>query len=194
MIDKAKEGITEGAHVLYVLSNGKSRPAVIVEAWKASPDKRGEVNLCVFTDFSNDKAGLVEWATSVPYSKTGAPGTWHWPDGHECEEVEESSNEGKSDAQAKADEAEAERHRAADKAAAERAEKIGTACEIDGGGEGVWAPSPDDLDGPLVCTPKGAEGQEPKAGDPCVLDGADGVLEDQDGTLVCVPKKDGGGV
>ncbi len=85
MIDKAKNGITEGRIVLYTIAPGKVRPAIIVEAWKNSAYLQGEVNLQVFTDFANDGLNPVEWKTSVPYSADGVPGTWSWTDGHACE-------------------------------------------------------------------------------------------------------------
>jgi hypothetical protein len=79
-------GVTPGRIVHYVLPDGRSkgehRPAVIVRTWTGhSPDM---VNLQVFTDglndFEVDKPGSsgILWATSVHYSETKEPNTWHW--------------------------------------------------------------------------------------------------------------------
>jgi len=84
MINKEKNGITEGAQVLFTLESGAVRPAFIVNAWKASAYQQGEVNLMVLTDFANDKLNPTEWRTSVAYSETPKAGTWSWPDGHAC--------------------------------------------------------------------------------------------------------------
>lgn len=76
-----------GAQVNYVLSGGRSkgqiRPAFVVRNWEA-PD--GRVNLQVMTDAGNDYAanevgymGFL-WATSVHYSASKEPHTWHWPE------------------------------------------------------------------------------------------------------------------
>lgn len=48
-------------------------PAVVVRTWEDIGYKNDEVNLNVFTD----GAGTT-WRTSVPYSRTGKPGTWCW--------------------------------------------------------------------------------------------------------------------
>ncbi len=78
-----------GRIVHYVLtggySEGQHRPAIIVRYWESeSPLQR--VQLQVFTDASNDymigipgSTGMF-WATSIPYSETAEPGTWHWPE------------------------------------------------------------------------------------------------------------------
>ncbi len=74
---------TIGRIVNYVLPTGRNagqvRPAIIVRVW--SPTM---VQLQVFTDSFNDytqehigSTGML-WATSVPYSETEAPNTWHW--------------------------------------------------------------------------------------------------------------------
>ncbi len=77
------EGLTEGRIVHYVLPSGSHRPAIVVNAWKHVVEYResGRVNLQVFTDFKNDGEDYASgqyWATSVPYSETPEPGTWHW--------------------------------------------------------------------------------------------------------------------
>ena len=97
---KVEEGLTKlqaqtsrrprvGCPVLYVMSSGHSkgedRPAIIVRNWD-NPNAPGMVNLQVFTDFLNDYPTGVPgsdgrlWATSVHYSETHEPGTWHWPE------------------------------------------------------------------------------------------------------------------
>lgn len=76
------EGLTEGRIVHYVLEGGRHRPAIVVmvcpKGW-GYPD--GAVQLQVFTDGSNDgkeyESGMV-WRTSVQYSETQEPETWHW--------------------------------------------------------------------------------------------------------------------
>lgn len=76
------DGLTEGRIVHYVMPSGDHRPAIVVQVcpkeWGYPP---GAVQLQVFTDGSND--GLeytsgIFWATSVQYSETPAPQTWHW--------------------------------------------------------------------------------------------------------------------
>jgi hypothetical protein len=77
----------EGDRVLYVLAEGRNkgevRGAIVTKSWSRAT--AGVVNLTVFTDFSNDFYtdqkgcdGLL-WRTSVSYSETKEPGTWHWP-------------------------------------------------------------------------------------------------------------------
>lgn len=77
------EGVIEGRIVHYVLPDGteKHRAAIIVNAWTNGGGENGCVNLTVFTDWTNDSkdGSAVSWATSVHYSKTKEPGTWHWP-------------------------------------------------------------------------------------------------------------------
>jgi len=54
------------------------RPAIVVRAWNDDM-----VQLQVFTDASNDGAqggGGVVWQTSVHYSETHEPRSWHWPE------------------------------------------------------------------------------------------------------------------
>lgn len=74
---------TPGRIVFYVLDQGRNigevRPAIIVKVW--SDDL---VQLQVFTDNTNDGLpdGLAQgtvWRTSVRYSETAEPSTWHWP-------------------------------------------------------------------------------------------------------------------
>lgn len=82
------EGLTGGRVVHYVMQDGVSagecRPALVVRTCPTEwgyPD--GAVQLQVFTDGSNDGiqyASGMFWATSVQYSETPAPGTWHWPE------------------------------------------------------------------------------------------------------------------
>ena len=97
------EGLIEGRIVHYVLPNGRSkgehRPAIIVKVWE-SHRAQGTVNMQVFTDGENDglehhssvrvpgndepialrKSANTVWGTSVHYSETKEPGTWHWPE------------------------------------------------------------------------------------------------------------------
>ncbi len=95
------QGLTEGRVVHYVLSEGRNegqhRSAIVVRNWSNSdiPGSDGMVNLMVFTDGYNDGLetvfsseqdktitmrciDLVVWRTSVHYSETKEPGTWHW--------------------------------------------------------------------------------------------------------------------
>ncbi len=85
------EGLIEGRIVHYVLPNGYSagdhRPAIIVRVFDSMRES-GTVNLLVFTDCNNDVdpkdpqttsyGSGVAWATSVHYSETKEPRTWHW--------------------------------------------------------------------------------------------------------------------
>lgn len=81
------DGLTEGRIVHYVMNEGNSigqhRPAIVVNAWHENGEyqKEGRVNLCVFSDFGNDGEQFNKgpfWATSVPYSATPIPFSWHW--------------------------------------------------------------------------------------------------------------------
>ncbi len=100
------EGLRVGSDVLYVLDSGHSkgdiRPAKVVRDWSnyTTPGSDGMVQLQVFTDGWNDgfkEIHLVQvgeqkveamlnifqnviWRTSVHYSETKEPGTWHWPE------------------------------------------------------------------------------------------------------------------
>ena len=75
---------TSGRVVIYVWpedetknnNNGKTSPAVVVNAWEDNEtyQDEGKVNLKVLADGPDNP-----WATSVPYSETGEPRTWHWP-------------------------------------------------------------------------------------------------------------------
>lgn len=75
---------TVGRTVLFVPNPGQGYggnktsplPATIVNAWEDSPQYQedGVVNLKVHTDALEDA-----WETSVHYSETGEPRTWHWP-------------------------------------------------------------------------------------------------------------------
>ena len=49
-------------------------PAVIVNTFEHTSYENSEVNLKVLSDGVNNV-----WATSVPYSETKEPSTWHWP-------------------------------------------------------------------------------------------------------------------
>lgn len=89
------KGLTEGRIVHFVMPNGEHRPAIVVRVWREIASAcEGYVNLQVFTDGSNDVLGSeqftsfdaeairrgVLWKTSVCYSETKEPGTWHWPE------------------------------------------------------------------------------------------------------------------
>jgi len=85
-----------GASVLFVLppraedpeQRGAPRPAIIVAVHNGQT-----VNLQVCIDGENDRTRLAStdragfgqavppmvWRTSIPYSETHEPGTWHWP-------------------------------------------------------------------------------------------------------------------
>ena len=85
--------ISVGRLVRYVMTEGKheERPAVIVNTWGHEYDESGDIQLQVFIDGSNDVGkdvslltagqlvGGTIWKTSVQYSETKQPGTWHWP-------------------------------------------------------------------------------------------------------------------
>lgn len=90
------EGLTEGRMVHFVLDENEHRPAVIVKVWrKWGPDGKSLIapdngcsNLQVFTDGINDRyhadhlpkgfEGGIAWKTSVLYSESKEPNTWHW--------------------------------------------------------------------------------------------------------------------
>lgn len=79
------EIVTEGRTVHFVLPNNQEhRPAVVVNAWGNGGGELKKVNMIVFLDGTNDsvadREGNTYWATSVPYSETKEPGTWHWPE------------------------------------------------------------------------------------------------------------------
>lgn len=82
------EGLTEGRIVHFVLPEGPHkgdhRPAIVLRVWRQGdgrPPANGYSNLIVFTDGANDgdlyANGLI-WQTSVEYSETPLPRTWHW--------------------------------------------------------------------------------------------------------------------
>jgi hypothetical protein len=86
------DGLIEGRIVHYVLlesyahDKGEHRPAIIVKVFE-SIKANGTVNMVVFLDGYNDtreeiagKPVLMAWATSVHYSESKEPGTWHWPE------------------------------------------------------------------------------------------------------------------
>jgi len=83
------DGLTEGRIVHYVIRENEHRPAIVVKVW----NNNGTANLTVFSDWSNDSQYIpnhqesefakqmargVFWATSVNYSETKVPSTWHW--------------------------------------------------------------------------------------------------------------------
>lgn len=78
------DGLTEGRMVHYVLdrgpAEGEHRPAIVTKV--CPPEwgyEDGAVQLTVFPDWSND--GFDDgpcWATSIHFSETKEPGTWHW--------------------------------------------------------------------------------------------------------------------
>jgi len=56
-------------------NNGaETSPAIIVRTWEETSYENDECNLKVLSDGEND-----EWQTSVPYSESNIPDTWHWP-------------------------------------------------------------------------------------------------------------------
>ena len=71
---------TIGRVVIFVPKEGESHngavllPATIVRTWENTSYENDEVNLKIHTDGPTD-----EWKTSVPYSETKEPDTWHWP-------------------------------------------------------------------------------------------------------------------
>lgn len=85
------EFLTEGVQVLYVMTDGQKRPAIVVRAWKAA-DAPDLCNLCVFLDGHNDAriippgtsmaGGMLIWATSVHYAppEDAKPGSWQYMD------------------------------------------------------------------------------------------------------------------
>lgn len=92
-VDKHAMGITEGrvAHYQVETSPGivECRAALIVQSWPNTAYQHGEINLTVFTDWTNDAAIFggkdpLVWKTSVPYHQPIEPGTriagtWHFP-------------------------------------------------------------------------------------------------------------------
>lgn len=92
------DGLIEGRIVHFVMPNGEHRPAIVTKVWDHE-GATGTSNLNVFTDYSNDvpyKQDEIEkmrngfgidpdqvrhghiWRTSIRYSETPEPGTWHW--------------------------------------------------------------------------------------------------------------------
>jgi hypothetical protein len=74
--------VTIGSDVLFVLEDkygeDQIRPGKVVRVWNDEM-----VQLQVFTDGTNDGAQYasgIYWATSVQYSETHEPRTWHWPE------------------------------------------------------------------------------------------------------------------
>ncbi|MHB0964834.1 MAG: hypothetical protein ACYC36_00135 [Bellilinea sp.] len=93
-------GLTEGRMVHFVMPDGQHRAAVIVRVWRVNeqPPENGCSDLMVIPDGSND-AGYSHlerqellnnginsedvkhghfWRTSVLFSETPVPNTWHW--------------------------------------------------------------------------------------------------------------------
>lgn len=81
---------TVGRIVHYVLSaddinkpqnEGQHRAAIVTNG---PFGEGGAANLKVFLDGTNDGPGRdstgMLWATTVNYSETHEPGTWHWPE------------------------------------------------------------------------------------------------------------------
>lgn len=50
-------------------------PAIVVRTWGNTAYENDEVNLRILADGQS-----VQWKTSVPYSETKEPNTWHWPE------------------------------------------------------------------------------------------------------------------
>lgn len=64
-------------HDVLAAQNGATElPAVIVRTWEDASYENDEVNLRVFTDGDNNPL----WRTSIPYSDSKEPGSWHWPE------------------------------------------------------------------------------------------------------------------
>lgn len=92
-VNKQELGITEGRIVHFHVEASPGivvcRPAIIVNAWREASYEHGEVNLTVFSDWTNDAPALsgapMEWKTSVPMHTADEPGdrrpnTWHFPE------------------------------------------------------------------------------------------------------------------
>lgn len=72
-----------GDIVHYVLATGRSRgrhvPAIITKVWSRNESHSG-VNLHLFCDGANDHPEQeTTWRTSVPFDRSGKPGTFHIP-------------------------------------------------------------------------------------------------------------------
>jgi hypothetical protein len=82
MIDKPKNFIVRGRTVYFVhRETGEIRPAIITDELPGVP--AGEVEAVVF-DY---EPGNLLMKLRARYSAAREKGTWHWPDGHECEET-----------------------------------------------------------------------------------------------------------
>lgn len=74
------DGLKPGRIVYFRHRDGGESPAMVVKVWSAD----GTVNLYVFPDGSNDRKAYggpgdrVGWETSVPFSETDLPFSWHW--------------------------------------------------------------------------------------------------------------------
>jgi hypothetical protein len=131
MIEKKENGIVEGAQVLYVLPNGKVRPAIIVNALADGAFEDGEVNLQVFTDFANDELNPVEWRTSVRYSADKTPGTYSFADGREVgSEADVKADETNTDTTDKSNETAAPALKVGDAVTILDCEKVGEISKV----------------------------------------------------------------
>lgn len=69
------QGLTQGRIVHFVTNDNVHLPAIVVKVW----DKEtGTINLSVFIDHATYTGDAVYAATSVVYSETPTPNTWHW--------------------------------------------------------------------------------------------------------------------
>lgn len=75
-----------GMHVLFRPNTGPragdTLGAVVVRDWSKGSKDHGAVNLAVFMDGSNDDGALIDWQTSIPYSRQPQDGmaTWCFPE------------------------------------------------------------------------------------------------------------------
>lgn len=72
------DGLTEGRIVHFVMPDNEHRPAIVNKVWSK---ESGIATMTVFLDV-NDKewsaTTAVKTETSVNYSETHEPRTWHW--------------------------------------------------------------------------------------------------------------------
>lgn len=88
---KTATDVCIGSIVGFVLDTGNNRgqirPAIVVKVWtnqEGTPTENGVIQLQVFSDSDgryNDQLPPVSWQSSVGYSETKEPGTWHWLEG-----------------------------------------------------------------------------------------------------------------
>jgi hypothetical protein len=69
------DGLTAGRIVHFVTEEGIHLPSIVVKVWDKDS---GVVNLSVFIDHSEYTGDAIWPRTSVPYSETPMPNTWHW--------------------------------------------------------------------------------------------------------------------